>query len=152
MPEILSLPHASGGVSFAGSIVYACERSSPREWGCFQISGICAPCQLVFPTRMGVFPLDYRDCKRKYGLPHASGGVSTQARHALPHRWSSPREWGCFHLKKLPPRTSNVFPTRVGVFLDTLRTVEHAGRLPHASGGEHRNVWGNHPYFDRGCL
>ena len=68
-------------------------------------------------------------------LPHVRGGVSRPPLFSLSAAPSSPRAWGCF----LPPPAGmpsvGVFPTCVGVFLNTPRTLSHVPRLPHVRGG-----------------
>ena len=71
-------------------------KSSPRAWGCFWVSDGTTRGQYVFPTCVGVFPVEWAMPGLMRGLPHVRGGVSTY--YALPFRFilSSPRAWGCF--------------------------------------------------------
>ena len=71
------LPHARGGVSVSAWDRCVQLRSSPRSWGCFFIYIHMFFLRLVFPTLVGVFPLEYRVRAVDSGLPHARGGVST---------------------------------------------------------------------------
>ncbi len=49
-------------------------------------------------------------------LPRASGGVSYEGKELATGIGSSPREWGCFRMKRERVRQYSVFPARVGVF------------------------------------
>ena len=48
---------------------------------------------------------------------------------------SSPRPWGCFCLAPLVVALEMVFPTPVGVFLNSSSRLSASSRLPHARGG-----------------
>ena len=48
---------------------------------------------------------------------------------------SSPRLWGCFQRDKFTPKQFIVFPTPVGVFLDSSYQLFLIVSLPHACGG-----------------
>ena len=48
---------------------------------------------------------------------------------------SSPRTWGCFHVKHEGPLLVRVFPTHVGVFLGRHTNRMNGESLPHARGG-----------------
>ena len=72
----VSLPHARGGVSCAGSARSGAGLSSPRPWGCFCRESDSRSGAAVFPTPVGVFlPKNYSNL-RAVCLPHARGGVS----------------------------------------------------------------------------
>ena len=84
---------------------------------------------------MGVFLRVSTLRKVPQSLPHARGGVSTSEKNFPCWTESSPRTWGCF-----PPQDGNwrpceVFPTHVGVFLDTMTRQTFFVGLPHARGG-----------------
>ena len=53
-----SLPHARGGVSSIDTFIQGMELSSPRPWGCFQRDYVYLRRRRVFPTPVGVFPLE----------------------------------------------------------------------------------------------
>ena len=110
-------------------------RSSPREWGCFYRPALAAGSGRVFPTRVGVFLMTASTTIDFGSLPHASGGVSTSSARRLCAGRSSPREWGCFRSRAGLEPAQLVFPTRVGVFLLTMRCGFLPSSLPHASGG-----------------
>ncbi len=89
---------------------------------------------------MGVFLSGLSSCAFAIGLPHARGGVSGAAellQHLGP---SSPRTWGCFHVKAGTCFRCQVFPTHVGVFPDSAGTRRGRQRLPHARGGVSKAV------------
>ena len=90
---------------------------------------------MVFPTHVGVFPIEGALSPEQAGLPHARGGVSKSGRSL--GRWlgSSPRTWGCFYDGRPFDSCTFVFPTHVGVFLAFLWTGPHLLSLPHARGG-----------------
>ena len=48
---------------------------------------------------------------------------------------SSPRTWGCFHLRDVVDKRVGVFPTHVGVFPLHEIALDKAKSLPHARGG-----------------
>ena len=135
------------------------KASSPRPWGCFQLSKIKLLVQNLFPTPVGVFLLyistDIRDCS----LPHARGGVSTTlwslsaGPPSSPRRGgvsigksgnvcglcSSPRPWGCFYsvrsilfISVSSPRTWGCFQDRdcMGQQLDLFPTPVGVFPLP----------------------
>ena len=49
--------------------------------------------------------------------------------------WSSPHAWGCFSFALALDKSGSVFPTCVGVFLNTKDIARIAGSLPHMRGG-----------------
>ena len=136
------LPHARGGVSSDRGGDAACNRSSPRPWGCFSVIRDVERGEGVFPTPVGVF-LHTANCPASAScLPHARGGVSPEPKQKRNDEMSSPRPWGCFPvfgfahavLDGLPHARGGVssvflisesflmvFPTPVGVFLSTGR-------------------------------
>ena len=129
------LPHARGGVSWGGLQAGRVISSSPRTWGCF-------PCILpfpalygVFPTHVGVFLVRKSTDRPDVSLPHARGGVSKGQKQAKRQSMSSPRTWGCFHIRVFFACESCVFPTHVGVFLELIDHMPVTRRLPHARGG-----------------
>ncbi len=133
--QIISLPHARGGVSMPGVASPSVIRSSPRPWGCFRDSCSCERDSWVFPTPVGVFLAAHRRVRRDRSLPHARGGVSTAAVAITPEELSSPRPWGCFPALGMRASQAIVFPTPVGVFLERLYLMSIFEGLPHARGG-----------------
>ena len=116
LASVMGLPHARGGVSAAATASSSGFWSSPRPWGCFFRRPADASPRVVFPTPVGVFPIQARASRCSRGLPHARGGVSRlQALH-LCGKASSPRPWGCFRIGAAARARSCVFPTPVGVF------------------------------------
>ncbi len=109
------LPHAGGGVS---TRLYSIG-SSGR----------------VFPTQVGVFLISWQGVREQECLPHAGGGVSTALFLQLLEVWSSPRRWGCFLVKLAALKLGLVFPTQVGVFLNSPYVGGGKACLPHAGGG-----------------
>ena len=91
-----SLPHARGGVSFLRLRLWRCGGSSPRTWGCFLMRFFVNAQKGVFPTHVGVFPLQALRLGHLRSLPHARGGVSGGVFFHVAGDWSSPRTWGCF--------------------------------------------------------
>ena len=90
---------------------------------------------LVFPTCVGVFLFRGRCRRLFFRLPHVRGGVSFMEQKTAWDLLSSPRAWGCFLNSAFWARLSDVFPTCVGVFLETsLDGTEYTG-LPHVRGG-----------------
>ena len=112
-----SLPHARGGVSVVSQGRDERHQSSPRTWGCFSLRCSRRVRCFVFPTHVGVFLFIIARAFPSLGLPHARGGVSRTEDGMAGGFSSSPRTWGCFHLPRLLPGPSLVFPTHVGVFL-----------------------------------
>ena len=95
------LPHARGGVSLLSSFFSTIALSSPRTWGCFSAEKIAKEEYKVFPTHVGVFPLNHYQIAGGLCLPHARGGVSRLVRLHGISRMSSPRTWGCFPVATL---------------------------------------------------
>ena len=71
-------------------------------------------------------------------LPHARGGVSILILYCKGSSGSSPRAWGCFFDLYKSATSYVVFPTRVGVFLQSRLTFPINMSLPHARGGVSR--------------
>ena len=89
----------------------------------------------VFPTCVGVFPVSLLHQWRDLGLPHMRGGVSARCHPAKPHVASSPHAWGCFLTVPKSDVAASVFPTCVGVFLNSHLIRRRGGGLPHMRGG-----------------
>ena len=132
---LLSLPHACGGVSMVSPCIVRSHRSSPRMWGCFQDRVIGIVSGHVFPTHVGVFLPLLPESGRTSRLPHACGGVSYFTIRFYYSPLSSPRMWGCFSVAQAVAGLRWVFPTHVGVFLDSGDTRPLERGLPHACGG-----------------
>ena len=109
--------------------------SSPRPWGCFPKMSPQLRAHLVFPTPVGVFPMNGSSRPRKVSLPHARGGVSVGGSPFDRATASSPRPWGCFLPQVRDYQMKVVFPTPVGVFPITASTLPPRASLPHARGG-----------------
>ena len=131
----VGLPHARGGVSPYFPRRVMLFMSSPRTWGCFYWWMHRLHPLGVFPTHVGVFPLNGWQGGDPVRLPHARGGVSSRQGVSSVLPWSSPRTWGCFHLPYVLFVYSFVFPTHVGVFLYPHRPDLASLSLPHARGG-----------------
>ena len=84
---------------------------------------------------MGVFLDLSAAIANSSSLPHARGGVSYTSVSAHSQELSSPRPWGCFCVRRSSANNRFVFPTPVGVFLDSSITLLSNTRLPHARGG-----------------
>ena len=134
-PVSMGLPHASGGVSSTWPGRSWREKSSPRQWGCFLKTIPLTSYALVFPTPVGVFPIQKGPRDSFERLPHASGGVSKSNALVSPICSSSPRQWGCFLALPHDGTPGGVFPTPVGVFPRPGRLLPRCRSLPHASGG-----------------
>ena len=77
-PPRVGLPHARGGVSIITADDRELPPSSPRAWGCFCKDIDDYLQEIVFPTRVGVFPWANWIMHTPLGLPHARGGVSSR--------------------------------------------------------------------------
>ena len=129
------LPHVRGGVSSIKQGISPGESSSPRAWGCF-FCGLFLLCLCsVFPTCVGVFPLQRTGKAQKACLPHVRGGVSLLPALHLCSSQSSPRAWGCFSKIWTPVADMMVFPTCVGVFPALPCPWMWSAGLPHVRGG-----------------
>ena len=129
------LPHARGGVSSTFPSSRFPRSSSPRTWGCFSLQKAERERGWVFPTHVGVFLSSIVLFLLNLRLPHARGGVSRVREIRIPSASSSPRTWGCFSLALSFFCSIYVFPTHVGVFLDTMTKTKPCLSLPHARGG-----------------
>ena len=129
------LPHTRGGVSSSGDTICTGGWSSPHAWGCFRRARVACLVIMVFPTRVGVFPPGRWTARKYRGLPHTRGGVSCGARTVRVVDESSPHAWGCFLLTLADHWAAEVFPTRVGVFLEPADRAPGYVRLPHTRGG-----------------
>ena len=124
------LPHVRGGVSQTGWADIDSLLSSPRAWGCFHFCvGACYHLQ-VFPTCVGVFLAPPARMPFKMCLPHVRGGVSPVRIEGDPDLRSSPRAWGCFFRRYASGQYTAVFPTCVGVFLQTVIKLVLAAVFP----------------------
>ena len=138
-PRQDSLPHTRGGVSEVRNGDYCVMPSSPHAWGCFPGSARRPARHIVFPTRVGVFPMRHAPCAPPAGLPHTRGGVSDLRAGAGGLGGSSPHAWGCFSTISTLGYREIVFPTRVGVFLVSGLWLGSRFGLPHTRGGV--SVW-----------
>ena len=148
--ELDSLPHVRGGVSTIAFVEPEIAGSSPRAWGCFS-PRVGFPCvfrvfptcvgvflykptprggQPVFPTCVGVFPTFFFSFLIYPRLPHVRGGVSKRLPCPSACLWSSPRAWGCFFRRYASGQYTAVFPTCVGVFLQTVIKLVLAAVFP----------------------
>ena len=113
---LLSLPHASGGVSVIGEDMDSGDKVFPTRVGVFPSPRRRSRRRIKSsPREWGCFLRDLGRCLDVVGLPHASGGVSVCSRWPSTRPASSPREWGCFHM--------------------ALGLGDYHMSLPHASGG-----------------
>ena len=141
------LPHACGGVSHRCHRTSCRRSSSPRMWGCFGTGAITDMVDNVFPTHVGVFPPRGNHSRKRQGLPHACGGVSSRRSGSGTSQSSSPRMWGCFPLARLRKVGEQVFPTHVGVFLMCSCVGVFIACLPHACGGVSQVIQEGAPMF-----
>ena len=109
--------------------------SSPRPWGCFSENACSRPFDAVFPTSVGVFPVQAYISGLAQSLPHVRGGVSALVVSRCAENQSSPRPWGCFCVDAVTNFRRVVFPTSVGVFLMDVPMTEIIKGLPHVRGG-----------------
>ncbi len=117
--------------------------SSPRTWGCFSYLHSTWRARRVFPTHVGVFLSIKSSSTSTRCLPHARGGVSRWVQSHRTELASSPRTWGCFRNHCHRSHRSRVFPTHVGVFLETTGETPSFVCLPHARGGVSTGVTGH---------
>ncbi len=132
-------PHACGGVSNPRAQKQPSQPFSPRLWGCFSGWRLISFQARVFPTPVGVFPLQRRIFPVSIRFPHACGGVSILAPKLLNFLQFSPRLWGCFSEWTCTVLESSVFPTPVGVFLISEAVDAEKIGFPHACGGVSAN-------------
>ena len=109
--------------------------SSPHTWGCFFAPVEIAPTDVVFPTHVGVFLKPKRASADSSSLPHTRGGVSFSRAEFECHCGSSPHTWGCFFTHWSNSVPDKVFPTHVGVFLNSATLAGDELSLPHTRGG-----------------
>ena len=90
---------------------------------------------------MGVFLR--RKTIRSHGLrlPHMRGGVSILVMVKIFQISSSPHAWGCFPIGVLTCFFASVFPTCVGVFLQTRFGGFFSPSLPPMRGGVSSLIW-----------
>ena len=107
---------------------------SPHAWGCSVLSESQKPAMPVFPTRVGMFRLQYNHRLGEVCFPHTRGDVpSTSIIGAFGVRFS-PHAWGCSVPWQKWPIGNWVFPTRVGMFLDCSGRGRAPRRFPHTRG------------------
>ena len=124
-----------GGVSNISHMKKRMILSSPRAWGCFHRVNEKDVCSKVFPTCVGVFLKIFEERVDATSLPHVRGGVSVSSVSGTTLTLSSPRAWGCFQLAWLTKFSRKVFPTCVGVFLNSAENLYERASLPHVRGG-----------------
>ena len=108
------LPHARGGVSLILLAKADPNKPSPHTWGCFRRVDDNHNHGRVFPTPVGVFPIDDLETFKTIRLPHARGGFFDGLGVA---------------------DFADVFPTHVGVFPVSARIAGAGESLPLARGG-----------------
>ena len=135
MKKAMSLPHLRGGVSNPYYPVKTGTVSSPPTWGCFPSLTALGEAWFVFPTYVGVFPYIAKPQDSRCGLPHLRGGVSFGNMDASIGIESSPPTWGCFSAFVVAKYSLIVFPTYVGVFLNSASVIVYSASLPHLRGG-----------------
>ena len=128
------LPHGRGDVSVFDSISNCISRSSPRAWGCFQVSSLGGKVKLVFPTGVGMFLTSLLLYKEWECLPHGRGDVSVTKTAQGGEKQSSPRAWGCFRVRLPVVPWQSVFPTGVGMFPAPFTKLQRPTSLPHGRG------------------
>ena len=129
-----SLPHGRGDVSKEVHEKSASRKSSPRAWGCFHQSKFSGRWFRVFPTGVGMFLDALNKATKETSLPHGRGDVSKKVSPYVVVFRSSPRAWGCFRRRNRACPWGFVFPTGVGMFLDTLTLKGDPTGLPHGRG------------------
>ena len=87
-------PHVRGGVSFLYKFAWRGSNSSPRSWGCFQMSTLSKFLQVLLPTFVGVFLDAAAVAAADHPPPHVRGGVSASQDGTHADIASSPRSWG----------------------------------------------------------
>ena len=128
-------PHVRGGVSPGRAEYDRARKFSPRTWGCFFRRQAACGQYRVFPTYVGVFPLEEVSAYCKESFPHVRGGVSTYFEKVNYRQRFSPRTWGCFYLEWAFEPFRRVFPTYVGVFLPGVELSPIMPCFPHVRGG-----------------
>ncbi len=120
-------PHHHKGISFRGTF-------SPRGWGWTAGTQNVHRPPDVFPTRVGMDRTSPTASGGGNCFPHASGdGPATWTPAATPS-WFSPRGWGWTEREPRREAGAGVFPTRVGMDLDSLKPPAPLPRFPHAGG------------------
>ena len=90
---------------------------------------------IVFPTQVGVLPIQDSIFTDVVGFPYASGGVAAlRTSDPLAQRFSL-RKWGCCCCSKSCAAKLRVFPTQVGVLLTEPIPLAIKRSFPYASGG-----------------
>ena len=109
-----NLPHACGGVPELCILRKGHEIISPRMWGCTSSMRNPAGFSFIFPTHVGVYPLNTLWNTIYSYLPHACGGVPVFMVSPDYLLGSSPRTWGCTLEKDYEIFGQEIFPTHVG--------------------------------------
>ena len=128
-------PHACGGVPCRAVEISPAYWFSPRMWGC-----TCCFCKeivnfFVFPTHVGVYPIQAYLEKWTYSFPHACGGVPNKHGNARLQRSFSPRMWGCTCPLTLGRPTPSRFPHACGGVPLFRSCNTRLSSFPHACGG-----------------
>ena len=75
------------------------------------------------------------------GLPHRRGDVSVAIYGLSVETMSSPQAWGCFRVGVVNLKSLLVFPTGVGMFLESQICAGFSTRLPHRRGDVSSAGW-----------
>ena len=137
--NLLDLPHTRGGVSKKVPYFTTLHKSSPHPWGCFRVRSSIVSLSGIFPTPVGVFPMQDTLTTGSVNLPHTRGGVSRLKCTVPTAGGSSPHPWGCFSFYIHFGSFRFIFPTPVGVFPYSLSFFRDFFHLPHTRGGVSRS-------------
>ena len=107
---------------------------SPPAWGW---SGSCrpgAPRAVVFPTRVGMVRIRWRETGPREGFPHPRGDGPPSALPDWVLRAFSPPAWGWSERRERREAREAVFPTRVGMVRDGKQLRGNHVGFPHPRG------------------
>jgi len=129
-----SFPHARGDGPSRCASARSPYRFSPRPWGWSDCSILDVHKAGVFPTPVGMVRLYRTFCRTLYCFPHARGDGPTLAAALQRPDLFSPRPWGWSVTSQTCAKSSDVFPTPVGMVPQTPRGDTPRMCFPHARG------------------
>ena len=107
---------------------------SPHAWGCSAAHRNSTHIEHDFPTRVGMFrkAADPRSLSERF--PHTRGDVPRETRTETECSAISPHAWGCSETMSKTSGPHNDFPTRVGMFRQSVCATLALWRFPHTRG------------------
>ena len=133
---IVCIPHTGGGDPHFQQCPASGAMYSPHGWGWSHDPNSPRARPHVFPTRVGVIPLDNPLSASSSSIPHTGGGDPPAISSPILSLEYSPHGWGWSQSIWLSSYVWWVFPTRVGVIPTRIHLPYLRQGIPHTGGGD----------------